>query len=96
MIIFERVQTGLVIVLRLITILGFQNQASTQPKIHTFKIRLESVPPLRQNLNEFKLKQKFFSLNLKNKNVNLQVRLKNNNTCFLQKKNWTKTKSVLR
>ena len=52
MMIFKQVWTRLVIVLRLIRILGFQNQAS--PRIQTFKIRLENKSrggtPLHQNL----------------------------------------------
>ena len=40
--IFEPVRTGLVLVFRLNTILGFQYRASTQPSLHTFKIRLEN------------------------------------------------------
>ena len=40
--IFARVQTGLLFVLRLNTILGFQYRASTQLRLQTFKIRLEN------------------------------------------------------
>ena len=52
--IFERVQTGLVFVLRLNTILGFQCRASTRPRLQTFKIHLEKeswvATPIRRNL----------------------------------------------
>ena len=40
--IFEPVRTGLVLVFRLNTILGFPYRALTQPSLHTFKIRLEN------------------------------------------------------
>ena len=39
---YERVRTGLVFVLRLNTILGFQYRASTQPRLQTFKICLKN------------------------------------------------------
>ena len=52
--IFEPVRTGLVLVFRLNTILGFPYRASTQPSLHTFKIRLENEyrvgTPIRCNL----------------------------------------------
>ena len=52
--IFERFGTGLVFVLWLNTILGFQYQASTLPRLQTFKTRLENESqigtPICQNL----------------------------------------------
>ena len=52
--IFERVRTRLEFMLRLNTILGFQYQASTQPRTQTFKIHFENKSrvktPLGQNL----------------------------------------------
>ena len=52
--IFEWVQTGLIFVFRLNTILGFQYLASTRPRLRTFKIRLENEyrvgTPIRRNL----------------------------------------------
>ena len=53
-VIFERFLIGLVFVLRLNTIFGFNYWASTQPRSQTFMIRLENKSrvgtPLRQNL----------------------------------------------
>ena len=53
-VIFERVRTGLVIVLGLTTILGFKYRASTQLRLQTFKTRLENESrvstPIRRNL----------------------------------------------
>ena len=52
--IFKQVQTGLVFVLQLNTILGFQYRASTPTRLQTFKIRIENESrvdtPLRRNL----------------------------------------------
>ena len=52
--ILEQLGTGLVFVLRLNTILGFQYRGSTQPRLQTFKIRLENESrvgtPIRRNL----------------------------------------------
>ena len=52
--IFERVRTGLLIMLRLITIFWIQNQASTWPRIQTFNFRLEPESrvgtPIHRNL----------------------------------------------
>ena len=52
--ILKRVRTGLVFVLRLYTILGFQYWALSRPRTQTFKIRLENKSRvrtlLRQNL----------------------------------------------
>ena len=41
-VILERLRTGLVFVLRLITIFGFHHRTSTQPRSQTFKIRLKN------------------------------------------------------
>ena len=52
--IFERVRTGLVFMLRLNTILGFQYRASTRLRLQTFKTRLVNESregtPIRRNL----------------------------------------------
>ena len=66
--IFERVQTGLVLVLRLNTILGFQYRASTRPSLQTFKTRLENESrvgtPIRQNLVNLDLQSLTFCRHL--------------------------------
>ena len=56
--IFERVRTRLVLVLRLNTIFGFQYRASTGLGLQTFKTRLEKKSqvgtPIRRNLQPSK------------------------------------------
>ena len=58
--VFEQVRTGLVFVLRLNTILGFQYRALTRLRLQTFKTRLENESrvgtPIRRNL--FGVKEK--------------------------------------
>ena len=57
--IFEWVQIGLVFVLRLNTILGFQYQALTQPRLQTFKAGLKNESrvgtPICRNLKSMKV-----------------------------------------
>ena len=64
--IFKRVPTGLVFVLRLNTILGFQYRASTRPRLQTFKTQLENESrvstPIRQNLMNKELQSISFQL----------------------------------
>ena len=64
--IFEQLQTGLVFVIRLNTILGFRYRASTRPRQQTFMIWLENESrvgtPIRRNLVGRSYSPQLFSL----------------------------------